>query len=292
MRLTLTCKLHLDYQLTQHRSNQCDFRHFFIHLSAQLQYRLDLSAVVGLFAHNAGYQICQLNPCLAFYTETSEWTDLDSISHYVATVYAIEAGKDADFKQLTNTDHSWEVEMQQRKFVAHPFYTSGPFGRMTRVLVAADAQGTTASREHLHIIKLSFVDKPSRFRERDLYTKAHGNGFIRGLALCIAHRVASQRRHGAKGYDIKRSKCSLALGSVGRPLSQCRSVLELLKVMYDAVVSTSFALISRTRSLIVSLSTRDDGGKGRVARRHQPKQYFVLSTACTYGRRDEASRVR
>ena len=234
------------------RSGQTTFHQLLNYLSTQLQYRLDLSAVVGLFARNDGYRICQLNPCVALYTKECKWNNLDVLSDYAATIYAIEAGKDVSIKQITVTDHSWEVEIQQRIYVCQPFYARGPFGRMTRVLVAADTRWKGTEGDHLHLVKISFVDRSSRFREWDLYEKSHVNGFIRGLALCIDHQVANKKLYGVKGVDIKRTKCSLVLGSVGRPLSRCGSVLELLKIMYDAVVSKYCGMIISQITLLIS----------------------------------------
>ena len=181
--------------------------------------------------------MCYLSPCSAIHTKTYDWNKLDVLTQYVATIYQSEQTKDIKVDQMPATDHAWKVFIGSATYVAQPFYSSGPFGRMTRVLIAAGTgAGEQSLNKCLRLIKISFVDASS-FNEKELYTKAHGNKYLPGLAICTAS--ADRPNHGVTddSDNIQRVKRLIALGSVGKPLSKCASVLELLKVTYDAVVS-------------------------------------------------------
>lgn len=72
-----------------------------------------------------------------------------------------------------------------------------------------------------------------------------------GLArLFDVYRSESQD---TEGNGISREKWTLVLGSQAGPLCKCESVLELLKVTFDAVVSTSSDVCSEVVQNYLSL---------------------------------------
>lgn len=210
------------------------------YLATQLRYRYDLTSVVGLHAHQSGYWAELLNPTSNVYTPEYEWglgsENLLPLLRYVAAIYRSECQKDATCQHVLGSEEMWLVRVRDQTYVCRPIFAGKPPGRVTRVSIAYlyKEVGSFSNETIPFIVKTSYVDQSSRSREQMLYKQAHKGGIIPGLARLVA---AEDSEGLIKGGGLERRKQAIVLGSIGEPLSQCTSVLELLKVVYDAVVS-------------------------------------------------------
>lgn len=209
------------------------------YLATQLRYRRDLSSVIGLLVYRNGYQALRLDACSKAQTETYHWgtksMNLLPLLQYVAAIYDSECQKDTTWNYILGSQQMWRAEICGQAYICRPIFAAKPLGRMTRVDISYRYNNGKSSHDMAkYIIKTSFVDQSSRFQERLLLEQAHKGGFIPGLARLVA---AENSKGLVKGGGLERRKQTIVLGSIGEPLSQCTSVLELLKVVYDAVVS-------------------------------------------------------
>ena len=265
--------------------NLSDHSQLLHYLSVQLRYRLDLSFVYGLHARYQDYRIAFLSPSRVAHSANFSWERLDALAHYVAVVYRHEQTAHDEFNQVEGTNCSWTIEVDNKTYIGEQFFASFPLGRTTVSLIVVDMSG-----EHdLLFLKTYYVNSTSRFREEQLYKVAHGNyeksGYIQGLALLVsAKEYANKYQLHGGSMGVPRTKCVVVLGSIGKPLSTCRSVLSLLKVIYDATVSECHRyLYSLSCLLIVSISVSSTGGNGEKwghAPRYQPGQYHVQCNGC------------
>jgi hypothetical protein len=92
----------------------------------------------------------------------------------------------------------------------------------------------------------------ARFFEGPLFQLARYSGDIPGLAHLEAYEIEPDP------LDSGRVRTRLVLSSVGKPLSQCPSVIELLQAFLDLVVGEWILFrSSRDRFLILCSSRRD-----------------------------------
>jgi hypothetical protein len=87
------------------------------------------------------------------------------------------------------------------------------------------------------VVKDMWRDERRRFEEEAILNKIHRHGFVQGVVRVAASGplpdVYIERNVG--GQPRRRSKRRLIMGSTGNRLSACESVLQFLKVMYDAL---------------------------------------------------------
>ena len=157
----------------------------------------------------------------------------------------------------------WKVSVKGVEYSVHPFFASYPLGRMTRVGIAYPTLTEGEELPGRTYMKISYVDTNSRFREAELYEKAHSHGYIPGLARLVAHESRPffvEDKHGLRQKEV------VVLGSGGEPLNRCESVKHLLMVIYDVIESRS--CVSLFSAAYWICSPAGDGGRGCFASRH------------------------
>lgn len=159
----------------------------------------------------------------------------------------------------------WSISVNEVLYRMHPFFSSYPPGRMTRVGIAYPTEGGKPS--DLAYIKISHVDQ---CREEGLYLQAHSKGNIPGLVRLVG---CESRPSLVKGEHGPKQKEVVVLGSGGEPLSRCGSVSELLKVIYDAIESRSCVCLFSAAYLIGSPA--GNGRSGRFASRCQSREHLM-----------------
>ena len=134
-----------------------------------------------------------------------------------------------------------------------------------------------ASQSAIRISKLYWVDIRARWEEGLLYERAHADGVIAGLATAVQHwktgkstsmsEVASPEEcestpvlpplHSPEPVPAveeqecklqrsqqKREQCYVMLGTHGKRLNSCETVLYILRAMFDLLVSKCQCLVS------------------------------------------------
>ena len=200
-----------------------------------------MSFVYGVHARRGSYRVVYLSPSCVRHSADYKWDQLGVLARYVAMVYLREKMRHSEFNQIKGTPYSWNVNIGYEGYFGEVFFAHYPLGRVTRALVVTSRHEVhkQPKNQRVSLFKTYYADLTSRFREEELYNLAHGNfrndGYIQGLAIPLS----AEEYNSAYKVDGKtqRTKYSILLGSVGRPLSKCDSVLKLLKVIYDAVVS-------------------------------------------------------
>jgi hypothetical protein len=249
-----------------------------------IRYRLDQTIAFGLHSAQDHWTLWRLDPSSVLYAgDTStdsypgdqawyKWNDYEALLQYITAIHSAEWIRDDTIEYEPGGGQMWKISVNGVPYRVHPFFASYPLGRMTRVGIAYSIT-LTEDREPVYI-KISYVNKDSRFREADLFEQAHSRGYIPGLARLVAHELRPVFVEGKRG---PKQKEVLVLGSGGEPLSKCGSVIALLKVIYDVIESKSCVSLFSSAYLIGSPT--GDGGRGCFASRYQSGQHFMQTRA-------------
>lgn len=193
--------------------------------------RVDMRRVFGLSVTSQGYHLTRIDACSAIVSSTYQWNNqnFNNLLRYVLAVYRSESERDKSlFTYVQGTEQVWTIDLKE-KLTVRPFYSTYPPGRTTWV-----AAGFNHRAEH-RLVKIANINVNVRSSEGALYAKAHSKGWIPGLARVVQSDVLNTPLVTGGEVSISRQKCAVVLGSIGEPLNNCGSVLEFLKVMYDAL---------------------------------------------------------
>ena len=267
-------------ELKVRASGQSQLLHY---LEAICCYRPDLVSVVAISAKVDGYQFYSLNAarCLK-YSSILRWTHTHtpSLQKFIAAVYQTQISRYDEMKYLEKSLQVWSLERGSRRWDMLPFHTGHYPGRGTWVACAIDATPATeaidatpatprdrgdrgnqpVSRPKVYIFKIYWADAGSRWNEGDLYDAAHKGFKIPGLAHVVDHWktgkvVSGSRKPG--GPITTREQVCVILGSIGRPLNECKDVDEILGCIFDVLESKSNSRSIRS-SLTNQYSTKGD----------------------------------
>ena len=238
-------------------------------------YRADLTTVHGLFvdeetvvlwSHNAcGISTLPEYPCsLHIDVSRSPGQNEDSgnihpgLYSYVLHVVLLYNSLEDEVPPLKIGRDLWKIEITFAHVDQVPdasaFHaTKGP-GRMT--WVASVTSGLGGNTSLIGIIKLYWEDIDSVFHEADILDHAHELEYLPGIVRQLL-RISYDKEIGMAGFRIRRRLRVIFMSSYGRPLSQCRDAMHLLKVAYDGIlgiVSIGFVILT-TCSLCDSTPT-------------------------------------
>ncbi|KZV87644.1 hypothetical protein EXIGLDRAFT_723488 [Exidia glandulosa HHB12029] len=237
-------------------------------LTALKAYRPDLLSVHGCELYASGrlrlahvdahaFVASVRNDC----AEESELSMREQLSPWLAHIFSIQralATRDktinARLPSLEDDFVRYDVTLGLRTVCVTPAAASRPPGRMTWVgfEVGGDANvhSSVRSEDSLGVVKLSYQPqlKDGRPTEGEVLDLVHADGWLPGVV-----RHTSWERNKARivvatadspSLGLAREKEIVHMASVGDPLSQCRTPLQMLKVAYDAT-ETHLQLLNR-----------------------------------------------
>ncbi|EJD48514.1 hypothetical protein AURDEDRAFT_162472 [Auricularia subglabra TFB-10046 SS5] len=227
--------------------------------TTSLRYRPDLSIVHGLLIDNGRLRLASLNACgsWASGSETIGKVDIrvddkvvghtipstDTWIAFVVLLYKAHAERDTRFS-LTHSENKsaqWEVALPGFKPTVRPFHVTLPPGRMTWASFVLDLPESDVSPPTRTLakgfLKTSWQDSSAVVNETFLLGYAHTDTWLPGLVRHWTSAIDERRTitlPDGSSEHTTRWKELVYLASVGQPLSQCKSALHLLKVIYDA----------------------------------------------------------
>ncbi|EJD48483.1 hypothetical protein AURDEDRAFT_183400 [Auricularia subglabra TFB-10046 SS5] len=204
------------------------------YVSALNRYRPDLDTVYGIYIVANTIRVLSHTACG---TTESPSVALDHVETWVAFVvhlYHAHLSRDASFSPAArNVDRRarWSVTTSQNApAIFRPFHAGPSPGRVTWLSFEQDAASPQLASGFL---KVSWQDASARFNEPDLLERAHKGGWLPGLVRHWSARRVTSRTVSLGASE--RVQEIVHLASIGDPLSQCRSALHLLKVVFDAI---------------------------------------------------------
>lgn len=169
----------------------------------------------------------------------------------------------------------WTLVKGSAKWEIFPFHCGRYPGRGT--WIGAAVKVGEASPSAIRIVKLYWADVRARWEEGPLYDQAHALGVIPGLATAVQHwktgkstlmsevaspeecestpglpplhspepvpAVEEQEPKLQRSQQIREQYCVM-LGTRGKPLNNCETVLDILRAMFDLLVSKCQWLVS------------------------------------------------
>jgi hypothetical protein len=252
------------------------------YLRTTLRYRPDFSFVIGLASKFHGFMFYRLSAvdCAANPPRPElphPWTN-ESTPHlqkYIAAIYHAEEARYNDMTFGLGDTVTWTLVKESEKWEIFPFHGGRYPGRGTWIGAAVEVRDALQSATR--IIKLYWADVGARWDEGPLYELAHGQGGIPGLATIVRHwktgktasmsEVASpeecestpvlpplhspepvpaveEQESELQQSQQKRQQCCVMLGTRGKPLNNCKTVLHILMAMFDLLVSKCQCFVS------------------------------------------------
>jgi hypothetical protein len=148
-------------------------------------------------------------------------------------------GWDGQLNPVANKRQQWSISMQvdgkNESLKVFPLYSDSPPGPTTWI-----GAGFDVSSFDTRVLKVVWVDDEQIVSEEAMYKLAHGEQPIPGLVRLLSAEVLDALNDGdnSDGNTRVMTKKALLLDDLGQPLSQCTSVVEFLKVIYDTLEST------------------------------------------------------
>ncbi|KAF8581019.1 hypothetical protein K439DRAFT_1662495 [Ramaria rubella] len=199
-----------------------------------LRYRPDKTKAVCLTSNQYGYVFYVSEPCGVHCSRKYGWDeDLTDLFRFVYSFYSPTCNKqDPTFSraELRQNRYQWHVSLCGTTYDVAPVLSRKGAGRRTWIGI-----GTVLGSEPpaFRIVKDMWRDDQRRFEEGALLKKVHEEGCVPGVVRLVASGTVQGLTAGR--IPNTRTKHRLVMGSSGCRLSACRSVLQFLKVMYDAL---------------------------------------------------------
>ena len=252
------------------------------YLQTTLRYRPDFSFVIGLASRLRGFTIYRLSAVNAAVNPPKSqqpypWTQKSTphLQKYIAAIYHAEEARYNDMTFKLEKRMIWTLVKEPTKWEIFPFHCRGYPGRGTWIGAAVEAG--EASQSAIRIAKLYWADVRARWEEGPLYEQAHAQGVIPGLATAVQHwktgkttlmsevpspeecestpvlpplhspepvpAVEEQESKLQRSQQIREQYCVM-LGTHGKPLNNCETVLHILRAMFDLLVSKCQCFVS------------------------------------------------
>ena len=231
------------------------------YLQTTLHYRPDFSFVIGLASRLRGFTFYRLSAVNATVNppKTSKpylWTKKNTphLQKYIAAIYHAEEARYNDMTFGLENRMIWTLVKEAKKWEIFPFRCGRYPGRGTWIGAAAEVG--EARQSAIRIAKLYWADIRARWEEGPLYEQAHALGVIPGLATAVQHwktgkttsmsEVAPPEEQESKlqrSQQIREQYCVM-LGTLGKPLNNCETVLHILRAMFDLLVSKCQCFVS------------------------------------------------
>ncbi|KAF8581021.1 hypothetical protein K439DRAFT_258862 [Ramaria rubella] len=203
-----------------------------IHYYAEsvLRHRPDKTNTICVTSNQYSYAFYALEPCGAHCSKEYHWgEDMTDLFRYVYSLY-LSMHRDPTVLRAEHDHRRWHVSLGDVIYDVSPVLSREGVGRRTWVGI-----GTVLGSEPpiFRIVKDMWRGGQRRFEENALLRKVHKEGCVPGVVRLVEggtlHNVIA-----GTAPNI-RTKHRLVMGSSGSPLSACGSVLQFLKVMYDAL---------------------------------------------------------
>ncbi|EJD52861.1 hypothetical protein AURDEDRAFT_181365 [Auricularia subglabra TFB-10046 SS5] len=203
--------------------------------------------------------LASMNACGLTCSPPVSVATIDAWIAHVVMVYDSDAtrNRSLSFASSQTEFTRWDLELADSRVLAlAPFYVTPPPGRVTFATFEVDSVPSPDSNasalgtrfrtgETSGFVKFSWQDDARVWKERDLLDRLHGGGWLPGLVrpypsqlkdttLSIEQLGVTDGTH--RTFEM------LHLGSIGEPLSQCKTPKEILMVAYD-VLETSLNMI-------------------------------------------------
>ena len=221
--------------------------------------RPDMPGVYGLGARAAGYEILWSDASGTIASPLFTWnSDCGPLARYIYSLYmpppkhftcdaSIEATEDHD---PTAPPH-WTIRARDKEYTDCRLLFFGPsWGRRTFVWISRTNGEAT-------VIKDAHRDSGRRFCEGHLLSEIHSSGYLPGVVrlinwgfVCNNREVISTAPRSTSDAPT-RQRTRLVLGSFGIKLGASRSVLDLLKAVYDVIEGVYGCFYPPTNLLMV-----------------------------------------
>jgi len=252
------------------------------YLQTTLRYRPDFSFAIGLASRLRGFTIYRLSTVNATvnpprWQEPYPWTKNNTphLQKYIAAIYHAEEARYNDMTFGLENRMIWTLVKEPTKWEMFPFHCGRYPGRGTWIGAAVEVG--EASQSAIRIAKLYWADVRARWEEGLLYEQAHALGVIPGLATPVQHwktrkttsmsevaspeecestpvlpplhspepvpAVEEQESKLQRSQQIREQYCVM-LGTHGKPLNNCETVLHILWAMFDVLVSKCQCFVS------------------------------------------------
>ena len=224
-----------------------------------LEARPDLPGAYIAWASPQGYQILWSDTSGVVASEFTSWDDITLLGAYVYSLYrppSLHYLRDRSIKPMKEgfqpeDDVLWEPEVREygRSFpMCKSLFVGNSWGRRTNIFKCEDSYATV-------VIKDSYRDIARRYFEEKLLYKIHKYGIYPGVVRPLfSPPLSTGEKHSkveplpvnvpgtaplddeaSSDRDTARLKTRLIMGSYGEPLDKAGSVLDILKVFYDAI---------------------------------------------------------
>src|SRR5258706_553110 len=252
------------------------------YLQTTLRYRPDFSFVIGLASTLRGFTLYRLSAVNATVNPPElqnpyPWTKKNTphLQKYIAAIYHAEEARYNDMTFGLEERMIWTLVKEPTKWEIFPFHCGGYPGRGTWIGAAVEVGG--APQSAIRIANLYSANVRARWEEGPLYERAHAQGVIPGLATAVQHwktgkttlmsevaspeecestpvlpplhspepvpAVEEQESKLQRSQQIREQYCVM-LGTHGKPLNNCETVLHILKAMFDLLVSKCQCFVS------------------------------------------------
>ncbi|KAF9491960.1 hypothetical protein BDN71DRAFT_1249338 [Pleurotus eryngii] len=221
------------------------------YLACGNQSRPDLVGMYGLAVSPCGYQIQY--SCSAGLTTSEEfdWADIIGLLQYVYTLYCPRPDKPPRDPSITlaSVDDmfgppTWNIDVGNKIYKnCRVTFVGQPWTRMTWV---AKSGGDEAKSPIM--IKDTYRDARTRFKEGDMYEILHREGTVPGFAAVEREyevEYAPGRPITVSINDCTRIKTRLIMQTYGRPLTKCKNIVDFFKGMYDILEAHRFMFLER-----------------------------------------------
>lgn len=220
--------------------------------------RPDMPGVYSLGVRASGYEILWSDASGIIASPLISWdSDCGALGGYISSLYippldhftidpSIVSANESDSTKST----TWIIQVRGKMYQNYRLLFFGPsWGRRTFVW-AGTLDGETV------IIKDAYQDDARRFAEGQVLADIHQEGLVPGIVrpmdwgfVCCDDRIIATVKRSTPNVPY-RKKMWLVLGSVGSRLKESKSVLDLLKAVYDVIEGArSIHLIGSTMTL-------------------------------------------
>lgn len=214
----------------------------------------------GVYCLNANptfYQVSWADANGPISSPEFSWTDLGPLAAYLyslyvppidhcmrdLSIYAVDGGS-KDGRRL----RSWTIEVGGDRYEGCQWILHSPArGRRTNIFQKLTEDGGVV------VIKDYYRGLARRFPEEDLLKKIHKDGTVPGVVRILGEcqpvswehgKIVTAPRDPASRVE-QREKIRIALGSVGTKLTECTSLMKVLKTFFDLNEGASYVLPAR-----------------------------------------------
>lgn len=217
--------------------------------SRLLKARPDIVGTYALWASSDEYQIIWFDASGVVMSQVIPWDDLTPLKQYIWSLYAPPESHTLFDKSITRQpdgEDMWSVRISTGEVYTNltRTFVGSSYGRRTNVFTSSGTQANFV------IIKDSFPDDLHYGREVCALKIIHENGVFPGVVKLLrsehdpASRIYTAPTHEAHSSRTERSRDRFVMGSTGEGILMAKSVLDILKAIFDILESKKIILRS------------------------------------------------